>query len=190
MPGPISIVYSDFVLSELQIDMAASLGAAAITLHPDYTDDFTSLVAHSKKRGLEPIALAETVDAARFGIESGCRCVCLQTMDEAQLVAARKQLESHSNLGTDDETLFMARLRPESDFSAYAEIDTAWLLRDSGFHCVWPSTDAVYATEMADIYTTVMAMRSKASRLFMSPRQFLIDRKNEGSKEYLGDILY
>ena len=45
-------------------------------------------------------------------------------------------------------------------------------------------------TGMTDIYPTVLAMRSKASRVFLSPRQFLMDRRKEGAQEYLGDILY
>jgi hypothetical protein len=43
---------------------------------------------------------------------------------------------------------------------------------------------------MGDIYSSILAMRSKASRIFLSPRQFLMDRKKEGAQEYLGDILY
>jgi len=35
-----------------------------------------------------------------------------------------------------------------------------------------------------------MAMKSKASKDFISPRQFLMDRKKEGATEYLGDILF
>ena len=80
--------------------------------------------------------------------------------------------------------------RPKADFSLYAEIDTTWVLRDHDFNFVWPSPEAVYATGMGDIYSSILAMRSKASRIFLSPRQFLMDRKKEGAQEYLGDILY
>jgi hypothetical protein len=55
---------------------------------------------------------------------------------------------------------------------------------------VWPSPDAIYATGISDIYPTVLAMRAKTGRKFMSPRQFLMDRKKEGAEEFLGDILY
>ena len=84
----------------------------------------------------------------------------------------------------------MAKLRPEEDFPIYQEIDLAWTLRDSGFTAIWPSPEAIYGTGMLDIYPNVMAMRAKASREFLSPRQFLLDRKKEGATEYLGDILY
>ena len=95
----------------------------------------------------------------------------------------------------------------------YAEIDTTWILRDNKFNFVWPSPEAVYTSGMSDIYGVVFAMRSKASSKFLSPRQFLMDRKKEGTckltpfiltltdslthsfihlgaTEYLGDILY
>ena len=192
MPGPIAVVWFDFVVSELQIDLAAALGASAITLHGDYTDNLAGLVAHSKARGVEPIVQVESLDAARAALGAGARCLCFQTLEDNELVEARATLEAERTAAAaaTDATMYIARLRPESDFSAYAEIDSAWLLRDGGFHCVWPSADAVYATGMSDIYTTVLAMRSKASRLFISPRQFLMDRLKEGAKEYLGDILY
>lgn len=40
------------------------------------------------------------------------------------------------------------------------------------------------------MYGVIAAMKAKASRFFLSPRQFLMDRKKEGATEYLGDILY
>jgi hypothetical protein len=43
---------------------------------------------------------------------------------------------------------------------------------------------------MSDIFSIIYAMKSKASRQFLSPRQFLMDRSKEGATEYLGDILY
>lgn len=187
-PPPIPIVWFDFVFSELQINHAVSLGAAAVTIHPDYTDDLKSLVSYCVKMKIEPIILVENVHHGTAAIEAGARCVCMQTMDEKKLLETRNQLSSNGN--GDRELLFIARLRPETDFSAYAEIDLSWVLRDNGFHCVWPSPDAVYATGMSDVYSTVLAMRSKASRLFLSPRQFLADRKKEGAQEFLGDVYY
>jgi hypothetical protein len=62
----------------------------------------------------------------------------------------------------------------------YAEIDTTWILRDNKFNFVWPSPEAVFTSGMSDIYGVVFAMRSKASSKFLSPRQFLMDRKKEG----------
>jgi len=185
-PPPIPIVWFDYVFSELQINLAVSLGAAAVTIHPDYTDDLKSLVSYCFKMKIEPIILAENVNHGTAAIEAGARCICMQTMDEKKLLETRNQL---SSIG-DRQLLFIARLRPETDFSAYAEIDLSWVLRDNGFHCVWPSPDAVYATGMSDVYSTVLAMRSKASRLFLSPRQFLADRKKEGAQEFLGDVYY
>ena len=76
------------------------------------------------------------------------------------------------------------------DFSTFAEIDTAWLLRDNHYNFLWPSTEAVFSNNINDIYTTLLAMRAKASRTFYSPRQYFMERNKEGSKEYLGDILY
>jgi hypothetical protein len=117
-------------------------------------------------------------------IAAGARCMCLHSLEETELKDIRSQLPSSAGY------LYGARLRPEADFSLYAEIDTTWVLRDHDFNFVWPSPEAVYATGMGDIYSSILAMRSKASRIFLSPRQFLMDRKKEGAQEYLGDILY
>lgn len=105
-------------------------------------------------------------------------------LEEAELVSLRTQLP------TSPEYLYGARLRPSSDFSLYTEIDNTWVLRDNDFNFIWPSPEAIYSTGMGDIYSSILAMRSKASRIFLSPRQFLMDRKKEGAQEYLGDILY
>lgn len=191
-PGPIPVVWHDFVVSQLQIDHALALGAAAITLHPDYTEDLPGLIRYCQQKAIEPIVIVESISAGRAALEGGARCLCLQTMDDTDLIKAKEALSpsSGNRERAADTILFIAKLRPETDFSAYAEIDSSWVLRDAGFHCVWPSPDAVYATGMSDIYTTVLAMRSKAARTFISPRQFLTDRKKEGAQEYLGDILY
>jgi hypothetical protein len=176
------------------------------------TDDLKSQVDLCKKHSLEPIVMIRTAEEGLFisyrtsyillpyinytltlsilcsvglaAIAAGARCMCIHSLEEEELTRVRGLLPSSP------EYLYGARLRPEADFSLYAEIDTTWVLRDSDFNFVWPSPEAVYATGMGDIYSSILAMRSKASRLFLSPRQFLMDRKKEGAQEYLGDILY
>ena len=68
------------------------------------------------------------------------------------------------------------------------EIDASWALRDGGYNFVWPTMDALYCMAMEDVYPTVIAIKAKASKEFISPRQFLMNRKNEGAKEYLGEL--
>ncbi len=101
------------------------------------------------------------------------RSFLLHALNEKELVALRTLLP-------DGDYLYGAKLLPEVDFSMYAEIDTTWILRDNKFNFVWPSPEAVYTSGMTDIYGVVFAMRSKASSKFLSPRQFLMDRKREG----------
>jgi len=191
MPTPIPVVWHDFIVDPIQIAHAAALGAAGVTITPAFCSqekngksDLGSLVAYAKKLGVEPIVQIDSVEQGHEAIAVGARCLCLQTLDEKQLVAARKALPSDKGI------LYIARLRPEEDFSSYAEIDTAWVLRDNGFNTIWPSPDAVYANGMGEVYTCVRALKSKASKEFLSPRQFLMDGKKEGAQEYLGDILY
>lgn len=194
LPGPIPIIWNDVVVDKIQVIHAASLGASAITLHPYYSqapgEGLQDFVQSCKQHNVEPIVMVGNVQEGLHAIEAGSRCICLHSLDEAGLLALRDQLpEKHPATGTP--VLYIARLRAEADFSIYAEIDTSWVLRDhGGFAAVWPSPEAVYATGMGDIYPTITAMRSKASREFLSPRQFMMDRKNEGATEYLGDILY
>ena len=185
MPIPIPIVWHDFIVSDVQILHAAAHGAAAITLYPDYGESLAAQITMCKKHQLEPIVMIKNVEEGTAAIAAGARCLCLHTLEETKMVEVRNALPDNNG-----ELLYGARLRPEAEFSLYAEIDTTWVLRDSNFNFVWPSPEAVYATGMTDIYPTVLAMRSKASRVFLSPRQFLMDRRKEGAQEYLGDILY
>ena len=184
MPGPIPIIWNDFIIDDIQIILAGANGAAAVTLYPEYSPDLNSHVNLCKAHNIEPIIMVRNVEDGLKGIAAGAKCFCLHTLEESELVEVRK------NLPDNPEYLYGARLRPETEFSLYAEIDTTWVLRDNKFNFVWPSPDSIYATGMTDIYPAVLAMRAKASRVFLSPRQFLMDRRKEGAQEYLGDILY
>ena len=185
VPGPIPIVWNDYIVHTIQIAHAACYGAAAITLYPELIDsELSDYVQECKKHKIEPIVLVKNVQEAQRALDAGARCLCLHTLDEEALVDLRQKLPNDKSLS------YMARLRPETDFSIYSEIDTAWVLRDHGFNVVWPSPEAIFATGMFDMYSAVLAMKAKAARKFLSPRQFMMGRNKEGAKEYLGDILY
>ena len=184
MPVPIPVVWHDFIVDDLQITHAAAQGASAVTLYPEFSPSLAAHVALCQKYDMEAIVMTKSKEDFEAGVAAGARCFCMHALEETAITALRAQLPN------DQKFLYGARLRPEAEFSVYAEIDTAWVLRDTNFNWVWPSAEAVYATGMSDIYPTVLAMRSKASRAFLSPRQFLMDRRKEGAQEYLGDILY
>lgn len=198
LPGPIPIIWHDVIIDHIQIVHAAALGASAVTLQACYIGQSTEgdlsrmpgFLACCAQHKIEPIVMVASAQEGQEAVKAGARCICLHSHDEAGLLALRDQLP-YRQAGSDSQVLYIARLRAEADFSIYEEIDTSWVLRDhGGFDAVWPSPEAVYATGMGDIYPTITAMRSKASREFLSPRQFMMDRKNEGATEYLGDILY
>ena len=185
VPGPIPVVWHDYVVHKIQIAQAACYGAAAITLSAELVDtNLADYVQECKQHSIEPIVLVKSYEEALAALDSGARCLCLHTLDEQELVDLRQKLPTDKSLS------YMARLRPETDFSIYSEIDTAWVLRDHGFNIVWPSPEAIFATGMFDMYSAVLAMKAKAARKFLSPRQFMMGRNKEGAKEYLGDILY
>jgi hypothetical protein len=187
MPKPIPIIWHDFIVDNVQIATAAAYGAAAITLHFAFTDNMAGAVQYARDNGVVPIVCVESINEAEAALDAGANVICLEKMTEDELVEARLALPSSAK---SPDLKIIARLRPEGSFTAYAEIDQAWRMRDNDFHGVWPSPDAVYATGISDIYPTVLAMRAKTARKFMSPRQFLMDRKKEGAEEFLGDILY
>jgi len=184
LPGPIPIVWSDHVVDKIQIAYAGALGASAITLNQDLTDDLPSMIDYAYKCDVEPIVMVKSLDEANFAISHGAKALCLHSLEEEELISIRKQLPS------DKDIVYIAKLRPESEFSSYFEIDLSWTLRDSGFNVIWPSPEAVYATGFIDMYSVILAIKAKASRQFLSPRQFMMERKKEGATEYLGDILY
>ena len=183
-PGPIPIVLNDFIVDNIQIEQAAAVGAAAVTLTPELTDNLDEQIAHCKKLNIEPIVMVKTLEEGKLAVELGSRVICLHQLEEEELIELRQQLPTKPGL------IYGAKLRSSSEFSTYSEIDTSWVLRDSQFSFVWPTPESVFGNGFQDIYSVCLAMRSKAARLFLSPRQFLMDRKKEGAQEYLGDILY
>jgi len=182
VPGPIAVMWSDFIVDKLQIALAASSGAGAITIYPELIDDLPDFVAYCNELNIEPVVMVKDLPSAERAIAVGARSLCMHNMEEAALVELRQQLPN------DRKIQYIARLRAETAFSIYSEIDTAWLLRDCGFQCIWTSSEAIYATGVSDIYSGIQAMKAKASRQFLSPRQFMMDRKKEGATEYLGEI--
>ena len=190
LPGPIPVVWNDFVVDKLQVANAAANGAAAITLYPDMVEsikELKMLVEYSAKMGVEVLVMANSEEQAQMAVQSGAEIICLHQMEERRLLATKEATEKAF---PDHDLSFVARLRAESEFTGYAEIDNAWALRDAGFKVVWPSCEAIYCMGMLDLYPTISAMKSKSAKEFISPRQFLMDRKKEGATEFLGDILY
>lgn len=189
IPGPISLVWSDLVVDKLQVEYAAALGAAAITLYPEFVENLKDFVDTANQLDVEPIVMIKNVADGIAAVAAGARILCLHSLGESELVSIKKQLAAKLESDRPD-ILYVARFRPEGEYSSYYEIDLAWVLRDEGFHAVWPSPEAVFTTGMTDAYNVVSALRAKASRQFLSPRQYMMDRKKEGATEYLGDILY
>eukprot|EP01035_Chromulina_nebulosa_P035633 gene35633-47920_t len=198
LPGPISIIYHDIIVHKVQITQAAAHGGAAVTLWPEMADNLKDLVDHSKQLNIEPIVMIKSIEDGEAALLAGARYLCIHSLEESGIIDLKNQLMSSQlykdmhagDNGDSKKCFFIARLRPEEGFSIYHEIDLCWLLRDEGFVAVWPSPEAVYGTGMRDVYGNINAMRAKASRVFLSPRQFLMDRNKEGATEYLGDILY
>ena len=184
MPGSLPIVWNELIIDEIQIILASAVGASAITIDPEMTDDLSHLIKSSRDHKLEPIILIKNIEEAELAIKAGATTFCLRASSDEEFVSLKSQLPTSS------EFVYIAKLRAEIDFSIYTEIDTSWLLRDHGFHCVWPSPEAIYATGLADVYSNILALKAKASRQFLSPRQFLMDRQKEGAKEFLGNIYF
>jgi hypothetical protein len=133
------------------------------------------------------VVLAASAAEAAVALAAGARCLCLHSLGDEELVECKKAVVAAAPVGAES-LCFFARIRPQEDFPIYHEIDLSWHLRDNGFAGVWPSPEAVYGTGMPDIYQNIAAMSAKASRTFLSPRQFMMDRKKEGATEYLGNI--
>ena len=185
LPGPVPIVWNDYIVDEIQIAQAAALGGAAVVLTPEMTENLSSLINSCTKYDMGSIVMAKDLNEVNIAIDAGAKSICLYNMDDNQLAETRKLIPVKN-----DEIQIGAKLRAEGDFSTFAEVDLAWTLRDLGYNFIWPSTEAVFANNINDVYTCLIAMRAKASREFYSPRQYFMERQKEGSQEYLGDILY
>lgn len=187
LPGPVPIVWNDYIVEEIQIIQAAALGGSAVVLQPEMTENLELLVKTATKYELGSIIMAKDMTEVQQAIDAGAKSICLHNLDDNQLIETFQKIQKIGNL---NDVQLGAKLRAEGDFSTFAEVDLAWTLRDTGFNFIWPSTEAVFANNIADVYTCLLAMRAKAAREFYSPRQYFMERNKEGSQEYLGDILY
>lgn len=77
IPGPISIVWNDFVINKIQISYAATLGAAAITIYPEFFDNNEVLlkeyVDYCKELNIEPILMIKNEMEAKMGFKCKVR---------------------------------------------------------------------------------------------------------------------
>lgn len=189
LPPPIPVIWNDQILHKIQISQAGSLGASAVVLNPEFSQEMDELVKYTLELAMTPIVMVKNLEEADIAIAAKATCLCLHSMGDQETVDVKNEIfTKHADVSKS--LTMISKIRPEEDFPIYHEIDLCWMLRDNGFSAVWPSPESVYGTGMPDIYGNVMAMKAKASRVFLSPRQFLMDRKKEGAQEYLGDILY
>ena len=192
IPGPIPIIWHDFIIDNIQISRAAANGAAAITIYPDLLNgdknSIKELILFCNENNMEPIVMCSDKKSVDVAIETGGRFVVLHNLNNQEMIALRNEYPRiHRNREYAD-LVWGARLGRTTEFSSIEEIDAAWELRDSGFHFAWPTMDAMYSMGMEDVYSTINAMMSKAGQKYISPRQFLMERKKEGAKEFLGEL--
>lgn len=187
IPGPLPVVWNDIILDKVQIHQAAALGASAVTIQEELVDNITEILTLCKRYKMEPIFMIKNLEEFQSGNDKKVRCFIAHQLEEEGFKALRSQLPSKKDR---PDLFFVAKFRPSEDYSLYYEIDLAWGVRGFGYDGVWPSPDGLYGSEMSDVYSGIIAMKAKASRRFLSPRQFLSERKKEGVTEYLGDILY
>lgn len=186
-PGSIPIIWNDNILDPIQVQLAAAYGASSVVIDPDIlttSDELKALISLTRDHSMEPIIFVKSFEDAQQAIEAGGKMICMRHLTEAGFISLREQLPN------DPSFVYIAKLRAEASFSIYTEIDVSWVLRDHGFNCVWPSPEGVYVTGLEDVYSNIVAVKAKASRQFISPRQFLMDRKKEGAKEFLGNIYF
>ena len=188
-PGPIAVVWHDFVIDPLQIELAASQGASAVTISPDLnTDaDVSQHITLAQSLGVEPVVLVRSARQVDAALAAGARSFVMQGMDVQEQIALRQMYPVPAD-GALSDVVWGARLRASGEFSSIEEIDAAWALRDGGFNFIWPTSDSLYGMGMEDILSTVSAMKAKAAKELLSPRQYLMERKREGATEHLGDL--
>ena len=72
IPGPIAILWHDFIVDNIQIALAASAGAAAITLSPELcecnNDLLQSQVDFCKELNVEPVMLVKNEEEVNVSI--------------------------------------------------------------------------------------------------------------------------
>jgi hypothetical protein len=75
---------------------------------------------------MEPLVMVKNMEDVNAALEQDVRMLCIHTLDEKGIAALKASIPEQEGL------LVGAKLRPELEFSTYAEIDMAWTLRDNG----------------------------------------------------------
>jgi indole-3-glycerol phosphate synthase len=188
-PGPIALVWHEFIVDNTQIYRAASCGAAGVTFFPELLEEgqLRKQISLCKDLGMEAVVMVQNIDGVNTALANGARVLIVHGIEHKEQIEMRGKFPSTRD-GAYADVVWGAKLRASSEFSGVEEIDASWALRDGGYNFVWPTMDALYCMAMEDVYPTVIAIKAKASKEFISPRQFLMNRKKEGAKEYLGEL--
>jgi len=98
LPQPIPICWNDNIVHNIQIAHAGSLGASAVTLNPDFTDDLAGQISYSRKLNVEPIVMVKSFEEAQLALSGGATGLCLHTLEESQLIELRKKLPNDKGI--------------------------------------------------------------------------------------------
>mmetsp|Transcript_11008 Transcript_11008/g.21928 ORF Transcript_11008/g.21928 Transcript_11008/m.21928 type:complete len:383 (+) Transcript_11008:203-1351(+) len=184
VPGPLPVVCSDLIVSDVQVARAKMAGADAVLLSLDVLGPraVEELVGKAARVGLEAVVQASNEEEVRAAVELGALVVLVSSAGAG--VDALREWRSLIPPGVTSVCTVYA-----NDDKALSEVEDAWRLRDAGYHAVW-ANDCLYKsgndpTEHAG--AVIKAMKAKSSVKYASPRSK--SGRGEGSREYLGDIM-
>mmetsp|Transcript_17167 Transcript_17167/g.22300 ORF Transcript_17167/g.22300 Transcript_17167/m.22300 type:complete len:317 (-) Transcript_17167:2613-3563(-) len=195
-PGPVPIIWSDFIVDQVQLAQAYVTGAKVVTLHSEATTHLSDLIdAAVSSFGLEPIVVIpgtsdDYLQRAKDAETAGTNILLITGLTQADMSRAEALRKECPSLA------LVAKIDANAD-QGLEEAETAWLFRDVGFDAVYISdvlykfgvfSGKLFAAAPDSITSVIKAMRSKASSSFARASGHF-SGKGEGAKEYLGDLL-
>jgi len=198
-PGPLPVIWSDTVVSEVQLGEAAANGAQAITISVEALELEKLLEQAAETYGLEAfVSLSKSEDESEDAylrkleaLPASAKLVLLTGLGDPHVDLCRR-----AKALLRDERALIVRVDALDD-QGLEEAELAWRFRDVGVDAVWVSdvlfkfgafSGMLFSSAPDSITSVVKAMRSKASATF-ARASGSFSGKGEGAREYLGDIL-
>ena len=208
-PGSLPVLWSDVIVDEVQLAMAAVNKAKCVTLHADALvgDSLAILLEKAQKvYGLEALVIlpknnddTDDVYLEKLSalVTAGAKMILMNGFGFPEVDLARKAVAKLAELSKSDEKIALVARVDAEDNNGLAEAELAWKLRDVGLDAVYISdvlfkfghfSGRLFASSPDSITSVIKAMRSKASSNF-ARASGAFSGKGEGAKEYLGDLL-
>eukprot|EP00611_Tribonema_gayanum_P015078 TRINITY_DN267_c0_g1_i1.p1 TRINITY_DN267_c0_g1~~TRINITY_DN267_c0_g1_i1.p1 ORF type:complete len:358 (-),score=97.98 TRINITY_DN267_c0_g1_i1:206-1279(-) len=180
-PGALPVITRDLVVDEFQVAHAKNLGAIGVTISmglvgPERAAELVDFTGALDMEAIVQVTNQEEVEAA---LQLGATILSVTGNPPDEACELKKHIP--------DSVLAIVHVDRRSD-EGLDEIEDCWILRDSGYNCIWASEMLYKAGQMQaeSVIAVIKAIRAKASVKYGRARG--MSGRGEGAKEFLATL--